>query len=34
LVADLPTKNELQEKIQLLYNEAKERLERHKTLEK
>jgi predicted nuclease of restriction endonuclease-like (RecB) superfamily len=31
---DLPTKNELQEKIQLLYNEAKERLERHKTLEK
>lgn len=31
---DLPSKNELQEKIQLLYNEAKERLERHKTLEK
>lgn len=31
---DLPTKNELQEKIQLLYNEAKEILERHKTLEK
>lgn len=31
---DLPTKNELQEKIQLLYNEVKERLERHKTLEK
>jgi hypothetical protein len=30
----LPSKNELQEKIQLLYNEAKERLERHKTLEK
>lgn len=31
---DLPSKNELQEKIQLLYNEAKERLERNKTLEK